>query len=99
MALELFDATMSNLEKSAKIQIEKQTVTNQNIANAGNPNYTAKKFDEVLGKAVERQENKQVVLEQEMADMAKTTSRYSATLKLLAAKYGVMRTVISQGRK
>ncbi len=99
MAMELFDSTITALERSASNSIKKSEVIGQNIANISNPDYKAKKFDDVLGKAVERQDRKQVVLEEEMIDMSKNSGRYSAYLKLLSAKFGVLRTVISQGRK
>jgi flagellar basal body rod protein FlgB len=99
MAMELFDPTITALERSAASSIKKSEVINQNIANISNPDYKAKTFDDVLGKAVERQDRKQVVLEEEMAEMSKNSGRYSAYLKLLASKFGVLRTVISQGRR
>lgn len=96
---EIFDATMSNLEGAMGRAMRVQEVTAQNVANANNPDFTAKKFDEVLGKAVERREKPNVVLEEEMAEMSKNSGHYSAYIKLMSSKLAMLRTVISQGRK
>ncbi|MCX5750024.1 MAG: flagellar basal body protein [Candidatus Saganbacteria bacterium] len=97
--MEIFDPTMSNIESAMARSIKIQEVTAHNIANAQTPGFTAKKFDEVLNKAVEREENKTVNLEEEMAEMAKNNTRYSTYAKLMSAKLAVLRNVISQGRK
>jgi len=97
--MEIFDAGMSGAESAIARTIKAQEVIASNIANAQTPGYTAKKFDDVLNKAVERSENKKVVMEEELADMAKNSNRYSTYVKYLTAKLGVLRNVVSQGRK
>lgn len=97
--MEIFDPAMSSVEKQIASTIRVQEVISQNIANANTPGYAAKEFNEVLNKAVERQDSRAVNLEQEMADMAKNSSKFSTYTKFLAAKLGVLRNVISQGRK
>ena len=99
MAMELFDPTMSSVEKAMARSTKIQEVTAHNIANAKTPGYEALKFDETLNKAVKRLEKKDVSIEEEMAIMAENTGRYSAFSKFLTAKLAVLRSVVTQGRK
>lgn len=99
MSMEIFDPTMTSLEKAMARSTKIQEVSAQNIANAKTPGYEALKFDETLNKAVKRLDKKNVSIEEEMADMSKNTSRYSTFSKLLTAKLAVLRSVVSQGRK
>jgi|WetSurMetagenome_2_1015567.scaffolds.fasta_scaffold599737_2 flagellar basal body rod protein FlgB len=96
--VEMFDDTFNNVEMALNRATKKQAIIAQNIANAGNPNYIPKDFDEVLNKAVERK-NKNIVIEEEMATLSKNAIDHSAYVKLLASKIGVLRTVVTQGRK
>jgi flagellar basal body rod protein FlgB len=93
-----FDPTYNNLtqamERSAKIQ----SVIAQNIANANNPKYEAMEFDKELDKAVKRK-NKTVILEEEMASLASNSGAHSAYVRMLTAKLGVLRSIVTQGRK
>ncbi len=98
MAFELYDSTYTNLETAIIKATKRQAVIAQNIANINNPDYQAMEFNDVLDKAVKRS-NKTVVFEEEMADMAKKSGAHSAYLKLLSAKLGAIRTVVTQGRK
>lgn len=95
----IFDVTMSNLERGVKVTTQAQEVVAQNIANANTPGYVPKRFDEVLNKAIENQDKKSVIIEEEMAELSKNESKHSAYIKLLASKLSILRTVISQGRK
>lgn len=95
----IFDPTMGSLENSIRNSAKAQEVISHNIANANTPGYVPKKFDEVLGKAVEKRDRASVNMEEEMADMARNSGRYSAYLKMFNSKLSVLRTIISQGRK
>ena len=97
--MELFDTTMSSLEKGILRSNKTQEVIAQNIANANTPGYVPQRFDEVLNKAVEKSDKKNVVLEEELADMSKNSTKYSAYVKLMTAKLAMLRTIVSQGRK
>ena len=99
MAMELFDSTMSSVEKAMARSTKIQEVTAHNIANAKTPGYEALKFDETLNKAVKRLEKKDVSIEEEMAVMAENTGRYSAFSKFLTSKLAVLRSVVTQGRR
>ncbi len=95
----IFDATMSSLERGIDRTTKTHEVIAQNIANANTPGYVAKKFDQVLERAVERRDTPGVNLEEEMAEQAKNSGRHSAYVKLMSTKLAILRTVISQGRK
>ena len=99
MSIELFDPTMSNLEKAMVRSTKIQEVSAHNIANAKTPGYEAVKFDETLNKAVKRLDKKNVSIEEEMAEMAKNNQRFSAFSKLLTSKLAVLRSVVTQGRR
>ena len=99
MSMEIFDPTMTNLEKAMVRSSKIQEVSAHNIANAKTPGYEALRFDETLNKAVKRLEKKDVSIEEEMADMAKNTQRFSAFSKLLTSKLAVLRSVVTQGRR
>ena len=95
----IFDPTMSNLEDSIRRAQLAQEVTSQNIANANTPGYIPKKFDDVLNKAIERQDKKGVNIEEEMAQLSVNEQRHSSCIRLLTTKLSMLRTIISQGRK
>ncbi|MEK7376506.1 MAG: flagellar basal body protein [Candidatus Margulisiibacteriota bacterium] len=99
MAIEIFDATMNNIEKAMGAASKIQEVSAHNIANAKTPGYEAVEFDEALNKAVKRLEKKDVSVEEEMAQMAKNTQRFSTFSKLLSSKLAVLRSVVTQGRR
>ncbi len=95
----MFDNTISNLEGGLRKSAAKQAVTAQNISNAETPGYAPLDFDEELGKAVKRQGNKKVILEEEMSNLSQNSVRYSAYVKLLTQKFNILRSVVTQGRK
>ncbi len=97
--MEIFDPTISNLESGLDRTNRVQEVISQNLANAQNPDYIPKRFDEVLNKAVEKQNKKGVVMEEEMADMAKNTGEHGAYLKMLNSKFAILRSIVTLGRK
>ncbi len=99
MSFEIYDATFDALERSMKVAAMKQAVIAQNIANAKTPGYVAMAFDEQLNKAVKRQDKKDVTLEEEMAALAENTGHYSAFVKLMTSKIGVLRTIATQGKR
>ncbi len=99
MSLEIYDPTFDALERSMKVAAMKQAVIAQNIANAKTPGYVAMAFDEELNKAVQRQDKKNVTLEEEMAALAENTGRYSSFVKLMTSKIGVLRTIVTQGKR
>lgn len=96
---EIFDPAIGNLESAMAKTVKIQETIAQNISNAQTPGYVPRIFDEELNKAVERQDRKTVKLEEEMADMAKNNTRHSAYVKLLTQKLGMLRTIVTQGRK
>ena len=95
----LFDETFDTLAKAMEIATKKQEVIAHNIANAKTPGYEPLTFDEELMKAVKRGDNKQVVLEEELAELTKNSTKYSAYVKLLSSKINVLRTIATQGRR
>lgn len=98
-SLNLFDETFNSLERAMRVTSLRQGVIAQNIANANTPGYEALKFDEQLMKAVTREENRQVVLEKEMAELTENSVRYSAYVKMLSSKLNMLKTIASQGRR
>jgi len=94
----IYDETFINLQSAINKATKKQAIIAQNIANANNPNFKAKEFDEVLNKAVIRA-NKDVIIEDEMAALSKNSLEHSAYVKLLTSKISVIKTVTTQGRK
>lgn len=96
---EFFDPTIPKLEKAVIQAAKIQEVIAQNIANAQTSGYIPKVFDKELDKAVERIDRKGINLEEEMADMAKNSMEHSAYVKLLTQKIGILRTIVTQGRR
>lgn len=97
--LEIYDSTFGSLERAMKVAAMKEAVIAQNIANAKTPGYEAMIFDEELNKAVKRQDKKDVVLEDEMAALAENSGKYSAYIKLMTSKIGVLRSIATQGKR
>lgn len=95
----LFDSAFNSLEHAMRVATQRQAVIAQNIANAKTPGYQPLDFDEELMKAVKRMDNKEVVLENELAALTENSIRYSAYTKLMASKSAVLRSIITQGRK
>ena len=98
-SLEIFDQSFNALERAMRIATLRQSVIAQNIANAKTPGYEALTFDEQLDRAVKRRDRKEVVLEDEMAALAKNSGQYSAYVKLMTSKLGVLRTIATQGKR
>jgi len=82
-----------------EIATRRQETISHNIANANTPGYEALTFDEQLMQAVKRLDKKDVVLEEELASLTDNSIKYSAYVKMLSSKFGVLRTVVSQGRR
>jgi len=99
MTMEIYDPTFDALERSMKAAAMRQAVIAQNIANAKTPGYVAMTFDEELNKAVQRQDKKNVTLEDEMAALAENSGRYTSFVKLMTSKIGVLRTIATQGKR
>ena len=99
MPLEVFDATLSNLEKGMQVSTKKQTVIAHNIANANTPGFEPLRFDEILDKVVKKEGKKSVIIEEEMADLAENSIKYSAYVKLMSSKLNILKTVATQGRR
>jgi flagellar basal body rod protein FlgB len=95
----MFDETFGGLERAMQVATQRQMVIAQNIANAKTPGYKALAFDEQLMRAVERQDRQDVVLEDELAALTANSVKYSACTKLMASKIGVMKTIVTQGRR
>ena len=97
--VELFDQPFNSLERAMEIATRRQEIISNNIANAKTPGYNALTFDEELMAAVERLDNKKVVLEAELADLTENSIKYSSYVKLLSSKINVLRTIVTQGRR
>ena len=97
--VEMFDAQFNQLERSMEISARWQEVISHNIANAKTPGFEALTFDEHLMRAVKRSDQKDVVLEDEMAALADNSVKYSSYVKLLSSKINVLKNIASQGRR
>jgi flagellar basal body rod protein FlgB len=97
--IDLYDSTIYNLQDAMEISTKKQAAIAHNIANANTPGFRAVKFDEILGRAVERTERPEVIIEEEMSALADNSLRYSAYTKLLSSKINIIKNVVSQGRR
>ncbi len=95
----MFDYAYISLEKGMKEAAEKQAVHAHNLANVDTPGYVPMEFDEELGKAIQRQDQKKVVVEEEMAKLSENSMKYSAYVKLLTQKINILRTIATQGRR
>lgn len=95
----IFDETFDRLQREMQIATLRQSVIAQNIANAKTPGYIAKSFDEELMKAVERLDSKDVVLEQELADLADNQMKYTSYVKIMTSKLNILRSIATQGRR
>ncbi|MBI5399134.1 hypothetical protein HZB07_00760 [Candidatus Saganbacteria bacterium] len=95
----LFDAQFADLERSMTIAAKRQETISHNIANAKTPGYQPLVFDEELMRAVKRQDQKQVVLEDELASLTENSMKYSAYVKLLSSKISILKAIATQGRR
>jgi flagellar basal body rod protein FlgB len=95
----IFDPAINHLEQALKVSAAKQGVISHNLANANTPGYEALEFDEELGRAIKRQDNKKVIIEEEMAALSDNSVRYSSYVKLLSTKLNIIRTIATQGRR
>ncbi len=95
----IFDETFGNLQRAMEVATKRQAVIAHNIANINTPGYEAMKFDEVLNRAVKRAEKREVVLEEEMAQLTENSIKYSTYVKLMSTKLNVLRTIATQGRR
>lgn len=93
-----FDSTFDGLERAMYIATKKQEVIAHNIANAKTPGFKPLTFNEELDKAVEKQDKKMVVLEEELADLSKNSIHYSSYVKMLSSKLNTLRTIAKQGK-
>jgi len=94
----IFDGEISKLEGALDRSSKVQDVISHNIANANTPGFVAMKFDDVLGKAVERMDNPKVNLEQELAALSENGLAYSSYTKMLITKLNTLRTVVKMGK-
>jgi len=95
----VFDSTFGSLEHAMRVSTQRQSVIAQNIANAKTPGYEPLDFDEELMRAVKRVDKKEVVLEDELASLTENSVRYSAYVKMMVSKLGVLRSIATQGKK
>ena len=98
-AIKLFDDQFQNLERAMEIATRRQEVITHNIANAKTPGFEPLTFDEELMQAVKRLDHREVILEEELADLTKNSIKYSSYVKLLSTKINVLRTIATQGRR
>ncbi|MFA6431468.1 MAG: flagellar basal body protein [Candidatus Margulisiibacteriota bacterium] len=94
----IFGGNYTQLENAMKIATARQEIISQNIANVNTPGYEALDFDAQLMKAVKRQNEKRVILEQEMAALVQNSTDYSTLAKIYTSKLGTLRTIARQGR-
>lgn len=95
----MFDYTINEIESKMKKAIDLQAMHAHNLANADTPGFKPLKFDEELNKAVERQDRKHVIVEEELSELSKNSVKYSAYVKLMSQKLNILRTIATQGRK
>lgn len=95
----MFDYTVAQLEGEMKKTVDRQAMHAHNLANVETPGFKPLRFDEELNKAVERQDRKHVIVEEEMAALSSNSIKYSAYVKLLSQKINVLKTIASQGRR
>ena len=95
----IFDNTFNQLERAMQIATMRQEIISHNIANAKTPGFEPLNFDEELMRATRRVDRKDVVLEDELADLSKNSLRYSSYVKLLSSKLNTLRTIAAQGRR
>lgn len=96
---EIFDKSFNDLEQAIQVAAKRQAIIAHNIANANTPGYEAQEFDEVLGKAIVRQDAKNVVLEKELDDLSQNSMKYSSYVKLMTSKLGILRNIATQGKR
>lgn len=82
-----------------EISTRRQEVIASNIANANTPGYQPLSFDDELMKAVGRQDQNEVVLEEELAALTENSVKYSSYAKLFSARLNILRTIATQGRR
>jgi flagellar basal body rod protein FlgB len=99
MINQIFDPQFGKLERSMEIATRRQEVITHNIANADTPGFEPLTFDEQLMNAVKRLDRKQVILEEEMADLTDNSIKYSSYVKLISSKISILRNIASQGRR
>lgn len=82
-----------------EIAARRQEIITHNIANANTPGFEPLTFDEQLMRAVKRQDQTQINLEDELASLTKNSIKYSSYVKLLTSKFNILRTIATQGRR
>lgn len=82
-----------------EIATRRQEVIAHNIANANTPGFEPQTFDEQLMRAVKRTEQREVNLEQELSSLTENSVQYSSYIKLMTAKFNILRTIATQGRR
>ena len=95
----VFGPEFQNVEEALQKHLKVQEVISQNIANAGTPGYRALTFDEVLQRAVERTDQPQVNMDEEMTALVKNRGAYTALVRVYTGKINILRTVATQGRR
>lgn len=95
----MFDYAITELEGEMKKAIDRQSVHAHNLANVDTPGFRPLVFDEELNKAVERQDRKHVIVEEEIAALSENSIKYSAYVKLMSQKLNILKTIATQGRK
>jgi len=96
---EIFDTNFQGLERAMEIATRRQEVIAHNIANANTPGFEPQTFDEQLMRAVKRTEQREVNLEQELSSLTENSVQYSSYIKLMTAKFNILRTIATQGRR
>ncbi|OGB87586.1 hypothetical protein A3H38_00995 [candidate division WOR-1 bacterium RIFCSPLOWO2_02_FULL_46_20] len=95
----IFDSHFDRLEKAMEIATRRQEIITHNIANAKTPGFEPLTFDEELMQAIKKTDQREVVLEEELAALSDNSLKYSAYVKLLSSKLNVLRTIATQGRR
>ena len=95
----IFDETFNRLERGMEIATRRQEIISHNIANASTPGYEALTFNDELMQAEVRLQKKEVVLEEELADLSMNAIEYSSYVKLLSTRINNLRTIASQGKR
>tara|TARA_X000001036_G_scaffold431542_1_gene466012 strand:- start:1028 stop:1336 length:309 start_codon:yes stop_codon:yes gene_type:complete len=102
--MKLFDPAMVALKNAVKRSAAMQANLARDIANISTPGY-AGSFSEALDQAKKEQrkrkglESQKATLEGNMASLSRLNLYHSACSKLLTTKLGILKTVVSTGKK
>ena len=94
------DPTFQVLINGIQDAAHRQATYAYNIANSSTPGFTPIQFPDELEKAKKKQglEAEKFSIDDEMAKLSKNNLKHSAMVKILTAKYSILRKVATQGK-